>query len=406
MVRQTDIVISGAGAAGLTLALLLANVGLNVVIVDPYPPKALSETKRSARTVALMNSSLNIIKQTGVWDTLKDHSAALEQMRILDDSDPLREPIDVPFPASDIGQEQFCFNIPNSFLRAALFDLLQTHDNITFIESAFADYEIMDAHIQVTFENGERYAGGLLVGADGRNSLVREAAGIKASTKTYEQSAITCIINHSRAHQNISTEFHRENGPMALVPLPGNQSSVVWVDHPENVQALLHLKKGEFVQALQDKTHDILGGITLETGPESWPLSTIKTQEITATRIALIAEAAHVMSPITAQGLNLSLRDVATLAEEITDHVRLGGDIGAQNTLRAYERRRSLDINTRVFGVDKMNKTVSTKILGLKRLRRTGLKLMNTPLPIKTLAMQLGLAPQLDEGRLAKGEAL
>ncbi len=406
MAKQTDIIILGGGAGGLSLAVLLGQVGLAVTVVDPYPPKAFKDIEPSGRTVALMDSSLNILKSTGVWERLLPLSAPLQQMRIVDDSDAGRGPIEIEFPAGDIGLEQFGYNIPAGPLRAALYKRIKALKSVHFIEDTFERFDIGKTDIKVTLESGEAIGAKMIVGADGRNSAVREFAGIQIKTKKYDQSAITCLINHSKSHQNISTEFHRENGPMALVPLPGNQSSVVWVEKPERAEALIRLKKQEFEHALQAKTHDILGGITLEVGPEAWPLCTIKAAQITAPRLALVAEAAHVMSPITAQGLNLSLRDVAALAEEIVKAARLGVDIGSGSVLKAYDKRRSLDIDSRVFGVDRMNSIVSTQVLGLKRLRRAGLKSLDALEPLKTLAMKIGLAPQIDQSRLAKGEAL
>ena len=169
---------------------------------------------------------------------------------------------------------------------------------------------------------------------------------------------------------------------------------------------LVALRKEEFTQALQNLSKDILGGITLETGPECWPLYSIKAKDLTAPRIVLIAEAAHVMSPITAQGLNLSLRDVATLAETIADAMRVGLDPGHAIILEKYLRRRRMDVNTRVFGVDSMNRIVSTDADFIKGLRRGALKAIDSIPAFKKLAMQTGLAPQLDLGRLAKGDAL
>ena len=405
-VKQTDIVIIGGGVAGLTLAVLLGQAGLDVVVVDPHKPESMKQTPITGRTVALMDSSLNILKNTGIWDEIGPLSNRMQMMRIIDDSDTGKEAIEIEFPASDIGMDYFSFNIPVGHLRAALFERLQKLKNVTFVESTFADYSLDDGGIHVRFENKKSIQAKLLVGADGRNSAVREFSGIKTDTKKYDQSAITCVINHSRSHNDTSTEFHRPAGPMALVPMPGNQSSVVWVEKTEDAQELIKLKKQEFEQTLQERTNNILGGITLEIGPECWPLCSIKAKAITAARVALIAEAAHVMSPITAQGLNLSLRDVAALAESIVDHARLGVDIGSAAVLGAYEKRRRIDIETRVFGVDTMNKIVSTDALGLKRLRRTGLKSLDTVLPLKTMAMQIGLAPQIDESRLAKGEKL
>lgn len=404
--KQTDIVILGGGAGGLSLAAILGSAGLNITVVDPHKPAPFKKTMASGRTVALMESSLNIIKAAGVWDVLEPRSNPMEMMRIFDDSDGARDPIEVEFPATDIGLSQFGYNIPNALLRAALFERVQTLKTVTFIEDAFESFETSDTDIAVHLKSKKTINAKLIIGADGRNSAVRAFAGIKTKIKKYEQSAITCLINHSHSHNNTSTEFHRGNGPMALVPLPGNQSSVVWVESHENADALLRLKKQEFEHALQTKTHNVLGGITLEIGPEAWPLCSIKAQELTAARLALVAEAAHVMSPITAQGLNLSLRDVAALAEEIMHAARLGLDIGSGSVLKAYAKRRRADIETRVFGVDTMNRAVSTNTLGLKRLRRAGLKSLDTLLPLKTLAMQIGLAPQMDQGRLAKGEAL
>ncbi|MEZ5815170.1 MAG: FAD-dependent oxidoreductase [Alphaproteobacteria bacterium] len=404
--KQTDIVIIGGGVSGLALATLLGQAGLTIMVVDPHKPAQFEKTERTGRTVALMESSVNILKHTGIWDVLEPLSTPMEMMRIIDDSDGGKEPIEIEFPASDISMAQFSYNIPSGPLRAALFERTEELKNVTFIESAFSDYAVHDGGIVVKLENKKLIKAHLLVGADGRNSAVREFANIQTTMKKYDQSAITCLINHSHSHNNTSTEFHRAGGPMALVPLPGNQSSVVWVEKTETADALIRLKKQEFEQALQDKTNNILGGITLETGPECWPLCSVKAKAITSMRLALIAEAAHVMSPITAQGLNLSLRDVAALAESVIDSARLGLDIGAGSVLKAYEKRRRIDIETRVFGVDTMNKIVSTDLLGLKRLRRAGLQSLDTLSPLKTLAMHIGLAPQIDQSRLARGEAL
>ena len=403
---QVDVAIIGGGVAGLTLAALLGGAGINVAVVDPHKPAALKKTTAGGRTVALMESSLNILKATGIWDVLAPFSNPLQMMRIIDDSDAVREPIEIEFPASDIGLEQYGYNIPNAPLRAALFDRVQGIKNATFLEDGFAGYKIEKSDVIVDLASKKTIKAKLIIGADGRNSPVREAAGIVTQVKKYDQSAVTCLINHSRSHNNTSTEFHRTNGPMALVPLPGNQSSVVWVEKTDKADSIIRLKKEEFQQALQDKTNGVLGGITLETGPECWPLCSIKAKALTADRLALIAEAAHVMSPITAQGLNLSLRDVAALAESILDAARLGLDIGSANVLQTYEKRRRMDVETRVFGVDAMNRMVSTDALGLKRLRRAGLKSLDALSPLKTLSMHVGLAPQMDLGRLAKGEAL
>ncbi len=399
---SAEILVIGGGVAGLACGVLLAQEGLNVHIVDPKWPAPLKDTDPSGRTVALMQSSLNILCAAGLDDFITEHGTEMRQMRIIDDSIAGQEPLVSEFDAFDIGQDYFGRNIPNSSLRAILYERAQAVSNITLHEGKLHDLNGHIAHL----EDGTKIDSRLIIGADGRGSLVRQFAGIDVHKKQYNQSAITCIINHSRAHDFTSTEFHRGGGPFALVPMQGNQSSVVWVEKTSKADDLMALPKESFVQALQAATNDVLGGVTLESNPRSWPLCSITAKDFTASRIVLIAEAAHVMSPITAQGLNLSLRDVASLCEVVIDARRLGQDFGSQTVLRSYGRRRRLDIKTRTFGVNSMNQIVGNDLDPVKDTRRLGLRLLNRFQPLKNIAMQHGLAPTLDQGRLARGESL
>lgn len=404
--KQTDIAIIGGGIAGLALAALLGEAGLGVTVAEPRPPLPFDKTPQSGRTVALMNSSVNVLKAAGVWERLDELSAPLQTMRIIDDSIARAKALEIEFPAGEIGAAQFGFNIPTGHLRAALFERVKSMRNVTIAEAGFEGYEAGVGGADVRLADGTNIRALLLAGADGRSSAVRAAAGIAATQNPYGQSAITCLIHHSRSHNFTSTEFHRPSGPFALVPLPGNRSSVVWVERTEDAEAIIRLRKPEFEEALHTRTKNILGGITLETPPECWPLISIRAKSLTAPRVALLAEAAHVMSPITAQGLNLSLRDVAALAESVVDAARLGLDIGAGTVLNAYESRRRIDVGTRVFGVDSMNRIVSTQHEMLKGVRRSALRAISAIYPAKTTAMQIGLAPRIDAGRLIRGERL
>lgn len=397
---SADLVIIGGGVAGLACGVLLAQEGLDVHIAEPYPPAPLSDTDASGRTVALMQSSLNILKAAGLANFIDEYGTEMRQMRIIDDSIAGQESLISEFDAFDIDLEYFGKNIPNSLLRAALYERVQKLTTVH--ESALHDM----ADSAVRLENSTEISAPLIIGADGRGSVVRGFAGVGVRKKEYDQAAITCIINHSRAHDFTSTEFHRAGGPFALVPMQGNQSSVVWVERKNRADALMALPRDAFEQTLQEATNDILGGITLANTPQSWPLCAITAKSLIAPRTALIAEAAHVMSPITAQGLNLSLRDVASLCEVVMDALRLGQDHGAMSVLRGYECRRSLDITTRTMGVDGMNQIVSNDVGAVKDTRRLGLKVLNQFQPLKNIAMQHGLAPSLDEGRLVSGGAL
>lgn len=401
-----DIIISGGGIAGLTFALLMANLGLDIHLIDPSAPPPLKDANPSGRTVALMQSSLNIIKAAGL-DTPEKFGAPLKTMRIIDNSIAGQPEQISDFESSDIGMEAYGYNIPNSLLRSALYELTQDHKNITLhVPQKLHDYSVENEHVTARLENETQITAPLIVGADGRKSLVRTLAGIDTAEKNYGQSAMTFIINHSKSHQNIATEFHRPSGPLALVPMQGNQCSVVWVEKTPRAEELVKIKKQDFEAVLQDAIGDILGTVNLETGPAAWPLCSIKAKSLTACNVALIAEAAHVMSPITAQGLNLSLRDVAALAEVLADGARAGLALSDATLLKKYEKRRRLDLNSRIYGVDGMMRLVSNDILPLKGLRRGGFKLLDALPPLKQLAMTQGLAPPADKGRLANGEWL
>lgn len=401
--ETADCIISGGGIAGLTLALLLENHGLNVHLLDPYPPKPNEDIMPTGRTVALMQGSLNILTAAGLSDeAIIAISAPLEFMRIIDDSLPDQNNQTISFDSREIDMACFGRNIPNGLLRALLFEIVKKNVNITFHESGLTDYSVDDCGVTARLEKDITLRAPLLIGVDGRNSKVREIAGIEVKRHNYGQSAITCLINHSRPHDNIATEFHRSSGPFAMVPLPGHQSSIVWVEKTEQADKLMALRKSDFQDALQERTANTLGAITLEAGPESWPLSSIRAKTLIAPRVAIAAEAAHVISPITAQGLNLSLRDVATLAEILIDHAKLGLDIGSETVLKHYNQRRQPDMISRVMGVNGLSSLVSTDIKPLKILRRGGLKAIDSNAAIRKISMTLGLAPALDQSRFAR----
>jgi 2-octaprenyl-6-methoxyphenol hydroxylase len=403
--KNCDVVISGGGVPGLTLAALLADLGLEIVVLDPHPPTRLKDIKPDGRTAALMAGSVNILRATGAWDLCAPHGAPLNTLRIIESATARAD-----FSADDIGLPYFGINMPNNLQRAALYEIILKKKNITFLcPTTLQDFTADDVGVSVTLdENGttQTLRARILVGADGRNSTVREQAGIEMRDHDYGQRAITCIISHSKPHDNISTEFHRPGGPFTIVPLPGNQSSIVWVEYADDADNFLKLRREDFVNALQDRTENLIGRVEMVTPPQSWPLQSLHAKSLTAPRIALIAEAAHVLHPLGAQGLNLSLRDAATLAEEIADAARSGLDIGSHATLHRYEFRRRADIQTRLLGTDSLNRMVSNNIGLLRTLRSIGLKTIDSITPLRRFAMNEGVVPGYDDSRLSRGESL
>ena len=394
MLFSHDVIISGGGTPGLTLSLLLAQAGMDVALIDPSPLSSFKITKADGRTSALMQSSIRTLTRAGAWDICAPHGAPLEILRIIDDSTGgKRQQIETDFPSRDIGLEYFGVNMPNNILRAILAMAAVKAKNITLYDGlSLKKFETDDFGVTIMLSNGKNIRGSVLIGADGRHSPVRETAGIPCWQHEYGQTAITCLIEHSGSHDNISTEFHRPGGPFTLVPMPGNVSSVVWVEKTDDADAFMRMNKPSFVQSLQDRTCNRLGKIKIASDPQACPLTALRAQNMVAKRVALIAESAHVLSPLGAQGLNLSLRDAASLADILIEAAQTGLDIGSQAVLKRYERQRRADVFLRSAGTDGLTRFVSHNNRPVHELRRAGLKTISMIEPLRLFAMQQGMA--------------
>lgn len=394
---KTEVLIVGGGVAGLALGLSLGKHDIPVTIIegrDLYnPPKNIS----FGRTAALMGNSTDFLKSIDIWKKIETITAPLEQMRIIDDGNLKIDPLIIDFKAQEIGINEFGRNVPNMMLLNTLLDAVKSCPSIEIISpDKLERFEISGSKIIAYLESGKEITASLLVGADGKKSKTRDLANIKAKENHYNQSATTCLFYHSKPHDNISTEHHRKGGPFTTVPMPDTDgqhcSSLVWVEQTDDAEKFIALDKASFEQAIQKRSRNALGEVILASNPESWPLKGVLADHFTAPRIALIAEAAHAMSPIGAQGLNLSLRDVSSLSDIVLKALQMGEDIGSANVLKRYQESRRLDINSRFEGVDKYNRIVSNNVEILRLMRRAGLKSLDVIPALKQLAMKQGLA--------------
>jgi 2-octaprenyl-6-methoxyphenol hydroxylase len=254
--------------------------------------------------------------------------------------------------------------------------------------------------VEVRLADGSAVTACLVVGADGRSSSCRTAAGIGAQTWSYDQSALTCTFSHQRPHDGVSTEFHRAAGPLTVVPLPGQASSLVWVERPAIAKRLKEMDETTFRSALETRLQGLLGPIG-QIGPRGiFPLSGLTAHQAARNRVALVGEAAHVIPPIGAQGLNLGFRDAAILADCVEDTLRSAGDIGAAATLSAYVRARRLDITSRAWSIDLLNRSLISGFLPVQLLRGAGLFALKTINPLRRLAIREGLGPSFVTPRL------
>lgn len=390
---ETDIVIAGGGVAGLTAAAAFGTAGYSVILVDPAPPITEHTTDGAdLRTTAFLQPAQGFLAQTGVWDALAPHATPLQIMRIVDASgESGNERVTADFDAADISEKPFGWNLPNWLIRRELIARIAALPNVVLRTGVgFRAMLPREAEVLVNLTDGTQARAQLLIGADGRKSAVREAAGISATTTRYGQKALTFAVTHAAPHANISTEIHRSGGPFTLVPLPDHDgqpcSAVVWMETGAEVQRLAALDDVAFAAAATARSAGLYGPLTLASRRMVWPIISQIADSLTAPRTALVAEAAHVMPPIGAQGLNMSLRDLATLLELAKTH-----DIGSRKMLDAYQRQRHLDIKLRVTGIDALNRASMAGAPLVQDLRVAGIKALVGAAPIRKTLMQMGL---------------
>lgn len=398
MTQTVEVAVVGGGPAGLTTAIALAAAGIETALIAKAAPA-------DNRTTALLSGSVAALEALGVWPLCREQSAALTSIRLIDDTARLVRAPEVLFEAAEIGLVAFGHNIENRHLIAALDRRAAALTQLARIAATVTAVEPGDAGVTIRLDDGEDISAHLVVGADGRRSLCRAAAGIATERREYPQAALTLNLGHTRPHNSVSTEFHTESGPFTLVPLPGLRSSLVCVAGPDEAEQLAALDSAALSDDIERRAHSILGKITVEDGHGLFPLGTEIAQNFAARRIALVGEAAHVIPPIGAQGLNLGLRDAATIGELVVEARRAGADIGADDVLARYERMRRADVTSRAFAVDALNRSLLTDFLPVQGMRGLGLYLLDRIAPLRRALMREGVEPAL-QPRLMRGEAL
>lgn len=377
----TDIAIVGGGAVGLAAALALAQDGWRVTLIGPPP------APNDGRTVALLGGSWTQLTELGLGDALLDKAAPLAVMRLVDDSGSLFRQPPVEFRASEIDRDAFGWNIRNDDLTALLAERAASAQTLRIVAGSVDDIAPEPSHVVLEGMGFPRLRARLVVGADGRRSRVRAAAGIEAREWRYPQVALTAILAHTRDHRETSTEFHTRSGPCTLVPLPGRLSSLVWLLDPEEAERIAALDDEAFAKRLERQVHSLLGAMTVVGTRGRIPMGGLSVDRFGTDRMVLAGEAAHVFPPIGAQGLNLGLRDVAALREALAG----AADPGADAVVAAYDRARRTDVRLRTGAVDVLNRTLLTDMLPADLLRGAGLLALSRIGPLRRFAMRQGL---------------
>ena len=391
---DTDILVAGGGIAGLTATARLAAAGFGVICVDPAPATAQGADHR---TTAFLAPAIATLEKAGAWAAMATGAAALSTMRLIDAGGQAREVRETAsFEAGEMMDRPFGWNVSNIAIRRALLSRLAELPGVRLINSqTVAGLVARSAEALARLSGGGQIRVRLVLAADGRDSSLRTGAGIEVRRWHYGQKALVFAVTHPAPHNGVSTEIHRTGGPLTLVPMPDRGghpcSSVVWmVPGPRAIQ-LNALDDDALGVELTIETMGLFGPLEV-TGPRAlWHIIGQLAARLTSERLALIAEAAHVIPPIGAQGLNMSLTDIETIAC-LTEEARAAGrDIGGPDLLAAYQRQRYPEMAARVAGIDLLNRAAQASGQPLRDMRRAGLKAIHDIPPLRRLAMRLGL---------------
>ena len=391
---EVDVFVAGAGLAGSIAALSYAKAGRKVLIADPINYNSASTF--DYRTTAYLQPSKLFLEKIGVWAAIQDSAVPLEVMEIIDASGgihPGEIKIKKDFKSSEISELPFGWNVRNSLMRKSLKNLLVLQNNCEIINAeSVVDFLSRDDIAYVKLSSGESVKAKLVIAADGRNSIVRKKAGISVKTHRFGQKALAFAVTHTTPHKNVSTEIHRSGGPFTLVPLPDHDgkpsSAVVWMEQGAKAKNLMDLANEKFESEMTERSCNVLGPLKLASKRSLWPIISQIADSIYSQRLALIGETAHVVPPIGAQGLNMSLADIKVLSD--LDE-KYSNDLGSAHTLKKYQNSRIADIRQRVFGVSALNQISMSQNKSVQNVRAFGLEnLFQLPV-IKNSAMKLGM---------------
>jgi len=400
---RADVVIAGAGLAGLSLALALKD-GLGrdaaITVLDPAFARG---TWGDPRASAIAAGARRLLTVLGVWDKVAQAAEPMRTMVVTDSrTRDVARPVFLTFDGEVEAGEAFAYMVPNAVLQQALTEAAQAA-GVTLIAEPVRAFSTDRSGVTVSYGADQTLRAPLLVACDGARSRLREMAGIQTVSWAYGQSAITFTVEHERPHEGRAEEHFLPGGPFATLPLPGNRSSVVWTERTAEAQRLVELPDFRFQEELEQRFGLSLGAVKPVTKPSVHPLGFAMARSFIGERFALVGDAAHLIHPIAGQGLNMGLRDVAALAEAITDAARVGLDYASPQVLERYQRWRRFDTLAMGVATDGLNKLFSNHSDALRLMRDVGLGLVDR-LPrlkglfIKDAAGLTGAVPKLMRG--------
>ena len=377
---DSDIIIVGGGLNGSLMAIAAANIGFSTIVLDSKDNEARMENRFDGRSYALALSSVRLLKNLNIFKDIIDKSQPILDIKILDGK-LVQGPsqFSLHFDNNEIHDGPMGQMVEDRFIRKALFTKINKNEQIDYkFNSKVTEHKKQSGYISVTLDNGKKLDTKLLVGADGRNSELANRAEIKKSGWKYNQSALVCAIEHEADHNGVAWQYFMPSGPLAVLPMTGKRSCIVWTEQNANAKAINLFDETRYTKILAARLGNFLGKFKIIGDRHTYPLELSIADRFIDERLALIGDAAHSVHPIAGQGLNAGFKDIAVLAHIIQDAHNRGEDLGSLGVLKRYEEWRRFDSAQLAYSTDLFNKLFSNENEALRLARNIGLKLLDS----------------------------
>ncbi len=373
-----DVLIVGGGLNGPALSVALAQAGFSVAVLDALPLDLRQDDGFDGRSYALAVASQRLLKALGIWKRVEGDAQPILRIVATDGrvgSGP--SPLALGFDHAELEEGPMGYMVEDRYLRRALLAAMEASGVRHLAGVSVVAQDVTPASVTVTLADGGTLSGRVLVGADGRRSGVAARAGLRRMGWDYGQTALVACIAHEKPHEGTAYQYFMPSGPLAILPLTGNRSSIVWSEKTETAEAISRLDSEGYLGALRPRFGDFLGELSLVGQRFTYPLSLSMTYGMVAPRVALVGDASHGVHPVAGQGLNLGFRDVGALAEILILSRRLGEDVGALDVLKRYQEWRRFDTVALAGGMDGFVRLFSNDNQVLRGLRELGMGAVN-----------------------------
>ncbi len=377
---DSDLIIVGGGLNGSLMAMAAAKIGLSSIILDSKENDSILENRFDGRSYALALSSIRLLKNLDIFENIKDKSQPILDIKILDGK-LVQGPsqFSLHFDSNEIHDAPMGLMVEDRFIRKALFAKISENQQIDYkFNSKVTEHKKHSGYISVALNNGKKLNTKLLVGADGRNSELAKRAEIKKSGWQYNQSALVCAIEHENEHNGTAWQYFMPSGPLAILPMTGRRSSIVWTEKNTNAETINLLDETKYIKILEARLGNFLGKFKIIGVRHSYPLELSIADRFVDGRLALIGDAAHSVHPIAGQGLNAGFKDIAVLTHIVQDAHNRGEDLGNLGVLKRYEEWRRFDSVQLAYSTDLFNKLFSNENEALRIARNIGIKLLDS----------------------------